>query len=275
MTGAPTNLGIVALPFEVSTSFRKGTAHGPDAILEELDRLDGFDFRLGRDPFKGVPRAVVKAHGPEIVDARIEQAVAGRVVSELLDSGGFPICLGGEHTVSLGPIRSARSRGELGVVQLDAHSDLRDAYEGNPLSHACVMRRVLDMDCRTLQLGIRSMCQEEATLVRERGLKIVPAWEVSAGTDWWRLVDGLPERVYLTVDIDYFDPADVPAVGTPEPGGPGWDETLAFLEYLFAVRNVVAADIVELMPGAGDESSVRLAARLLGFLVGLRFPRAG
>jgi agmatinase len=275
MTGAPTNLGIVALPFEVSTSFRKGTAHGPEAILDALDRLDGFDFRLGRDPLKGVPRAVVKAHGPEIIDARIEQAVAGRVVGELLDSGGFPICLGGEHTVSLGPIRAARARGELGVVQLDAHSDLRDAYEGNPLSHACVMRRVLDMDCRTLQLGIRSMCQEESALIRERDLKVVPAWDIPVCTDWWRLVDGLPERVYLTCDLDYFDPADVPAVGTPEPGGPGWDETLAFLEYLFAVRNVVAADIVELMPGAGDESSVRLAARLLGFFTGLRFPHAG
>ncbi len=272
---APTNLGIVALPFEISTSFRKGTAHGPEAILHELDRLDGFDFRLGYDPFHGVPRSVIKAHGPEIVDPRIEQAVAGRVVGEVLDSGGFPVSLGGEHTVSLGPIRAARARGELGVVQLDAHSDLRDAYEGNPLSHACVMRRVLDMDCRTLGVGVRSMCREEAALVVERDLAIVSARQVSTGVDWWRLTDGLPERVYLSIDVDYFDPADVPAVGTPEPGGPGWDETLAFLEHLFTVKNVVAADIVELMPGPGDESSVRLAARLLGFLTGLRFPRTG
>jgi agmatinase len=275
MSGAPTNLGIVALPFEVSTSFRQGTVHGPDAILHELDRLDTFDFRLGRDPYRGVPRSVIRPHGPEIVDPRIEQAVAGRVVGELLDSGGFPLCLGGEHTVSLGPIRAARARGELGVVQLDAHSDLRDAYEGNPLSHACVMRRALDMDCRTLQLGIRSLCREDAALIAGRDLPVVPPRTIAAGTGWWRLVDRLPERVYLTVDLDYFDPADVPAVGTPEPGGPGWDETLAFLEYLFSVRNVVAADIVELMPGPGDESSVRLAARLLGFLAGLRFPRAG
>jgi len=275
MSDAPANLGIVALPFEVSTSFRKGTSQGPEAILEEFDRLDHFDFRLGRDPFRGVPRTIVKPHGPEIIDPRIEQAVAGRVAGELLDNGGFPISLGGEHTVSLGPVRAARTRGELGVVQLDAHSDLRDAYEGNPLSHACVMRRVLDMDCRTLGLGIRSMCREEADLIARRGLDVVPAREITAGRDWWRLVDGLPERVYLTVDLDYFDPADVPAVGTPEPGGPAWDETLAFLEHLFSTKNVVAADIVELMPGPGDESSLRLAVRLLGFITGLRFPRAG
>ena len=274
MTGAPTNLGIVALPFEVSTTFGKGTVHGPDAILNELDRLDCFDFRLAREPFHGVPRSVIRPHGPELVDPRIQQAVAGRVVGELLDGSGFPICLGGEHTVSVGPVRAARARGELGVVQLDAHADLRDTYEGNPLSHACVMRRILDIDCPTLGVGIRSMCAEEARFIGEQGIAIIHSRMASTSTDWFRLLNDLPERIYITIDLDYFDPSEVTAVGTPEPGGPSWETTCAFLEYLFAVKNVVAADVVELMPGSNDGASVRLAARLVAMLTGLRFPAA-
>jgi agmatinase len=271
MSTPVTNLGIVALPFEVSTSFRKGTVHGPDAILNELDRLETFEFALGRDPFRGIPRTVVKPHGPELVDARIQQAVAGRVVGELLDGKGFPVSLGGEHTVSLGPIRAARARGELGVVQLDAHADLRDTYEGNPLSHACVMRRALDFDCALLGVGIRSMSEEEARFIRERGLDTVGARQVIAGNNWYGLLDKLPERIYLTIDVDFFDPADVPATGTPEPGGPSWNDAVSFLAHLFSVKDVVAADIVELMPCKDDDASIRLAARLVGLLVGLKF----
>jgi len=272
MSTPVTNLGIVSLPFEVSTSFRKGTVHGPEAILNELDRLETFEFALGRDPFHGVPRTVVKPHGPELVDPRIQQAVAGRVVGELLDGHGFPISLGGEHTVSLGPIRAARSRGPLGVVQLDAHADLRDSYEGNPLSHACVMRRVLEMDCGLLGVGIRSMSEDEARFISERGVDTVGARQVIAGSAWYSLLDKLPQRIYLTVDVDFFDPSDVPATGTPEPGGPSWDQAVSFLAYLFSVKDVVAADVVELMPCKDDDASVRLAARLVGLLVGLKFP---
>lgn len=271
MSTVPSNIGIIALPFEVSTSFRKGTIHGPEAILNELDRIDLFDFNLAKDPFKKISRTVIKPHGPELVDARIQQAVAGRVAGELMDGNGFPVSLGGEHTVSLGPVRAARARGPVGIVHLDAHADLRDSYEGNPLSHACVMRRILDMDCKILSLGIRSMSADEATYVEENGLQIVSALQVMASTDWYSKLDDLPHRIYLSVDLDYFDPSDVPAVGTPEPGGPGWYETVAFLNYLFSVKDVVAADIVELMPGDDDNASVRLAARLLGLIVGMRF----
>jgi len=271
MAAKVTNLGIVSLPFEVSTSFRRGTAHGPEAILNELERLDTFDLALGRDPFRGLPRTIVRPHGAELIDARIQQAVAGRVVGEIMDGKGFPISLGGEHTVCLGPIRAARARGELGVVQFDAHADLRDSYEGNPLSHACVMRRALDMDVKTLQVGIRSMCEDEARFVQERGLDIVGARQVIDDKSWYALLDKLPERIYVTFDIDFFDPADVPATGTPEPGGPSWDDAVSFLAHLFSVKDVVGADLVELMPGQGDDASVRLAARLVGLMTGLKF----
>ncbi len=272
MSGQPTNMGLVALPFEVSTTLGKGSIHGPDAVLNELDRLDSFNFDLARDPLRGIPRSTIRPHGPELVDARIQQAVAGRVVGEILDGDGFPICIGGEHTVSLGPVRAAHSRSDVGVVQMDAHADLRDTYDGNPLNHGCVMKRIIDMGCRTLGVGIRSMSEEEAVYIRDNSLPIVTAREVMAGTGWYGKLADFPEHIYLTIDLDYFDPADVPSVGTPEPGGPGWYQSVAFLQHLFATKHVVAADIVELMPGRYDDSSVRLAARLVGLLVGLRFP---
>jgi agmatinase len=166
--------------------------------------------------------------------------------------------------ISSTPILSARRR-------LDAHADLRDSYGGNPLSHACVMRRVLDMDCKTLGVGMRSMSDGEAVFIRERGIDVVGARQVLDGNDWYVLLDKLPERIYVTVDVDFFDPADAPAVGTPEPGGPSWEQAVAFLAHLNSVKNVVAADVVELMPGKDDEATVRLAARLVGLLVGLKF----
>jgi agmatinase len=272
MSVAYSHLGLVALPFETTTSFRKGTVKGPSALIKELDNLDHFDMTLGRDPFRGVPINVKYAHTKELRDPLMQQAMAGRAVSKLLDSNGFPLCIGGEHTVSLGPIRAARTRGTLGVVQLDAHSDLRNIYEDDYFSHACVMRRVLELDCSILGIGIRAMGEEEAEFAREHGLKHVEGRDAATSTRWYDLLNILPERVYLTIDMDVFDPQEVPAVGTPEPGGPGYDAVVSFLQHLFSVKDVVAADIVELMPCEGDEASIRLAARLAGIVTGLRFP---
>jgi agmatinase len=267
-----TGVSLVELPFEHTTSFMKGTAGGPAAIVRELAMLDGFDLSLGRNPFEALPAAVVQPYKGPPRDAFIEQAYSSRAVSALLDADTFPICLGGEHTVSIGPVRAARTRGPLGVVQLDAHADLRNTYEGDYFSHACVMRRVLEMDCRVVGIGIRTMCAEEAELVRSRGLRQVDGRTAATQTDWYSIIDDLPERVYLSVDMDVFNPEAVPAVGTPEPGGPGYHDIVPFLEYLFSTKQVVAADVVELMPKEGDAASLRFAARLIGTMVALRFP---
>jgi len=269
--GAPTHLGLVAMPFEASTSFLKGTQLGPTAIFGELRSMDTYEMRLGRDPFEGVPRDQFHAHDETMTDARLQQAFAHQVTDELLGRQGFPLGLGGEHTVSLGPIKAARARGALGIVQLDAHADLRDSYEGNPLSHASVMRRAVERDCQLLSVGVRAVSEEEATFAAEQGIELVDGKTAACSTDWYAHVEGLPERVYLTVDMDVFDPVEVPGVGTPEPGGPGFEAMAAFLRHLFAVKNVVAADIVELRPVEGDAASVRAAARLAGLITGYRF----
>jgi agmatinase len=273
MSPGCSHVGFVELPFEVSTSFQKGAAFGPRAIMHELKRLDGFDFMLGRDPFKNVHSKTIRPYEQGLRDPLFEQAYAARAVADLLDAGGFPIALGGEHTVSLGPIRVARMRGPLGILQLDAHADLRHMYEGNYMSHACVMRRALEMSCALLNVGVRTMCAEEVAFVKEARLKQVDGRTAAntARTDWYRVIDDLPERIYLTVDMDVFNPEDVPAVGTPEPGGPGYEAIVDFLSYVFKAKEVVAADLVELMPGGRDAASIRLAARLIGVIVGFKF----
>ncbi|MCP4599135.1 MAG: agmatinase family protein [Proteobacteria bacterium] len=275
MTAAPTHLGIISLPFEVSTSFLKGTREGPSAILHELESIDPFDFDLAKNPFEDLPHSFIHPHDAELDDSHLQQSLAYRAAREIIDSKGFPLSLGGEHSVSIGAIRAARSRGALGIVQLDAHADLRDEYEGNPLSHACAMRRAIEMDCSLVGVGIRAISREEAKFVERRGLRLrlVEGRKAALSTDWYKLLNTLPDRVYLTVDMDVFNPSEVPAVGTPEPGGPSYEAVTAFLHHLFKVKNVVAADIVELRPSGNSDPSVRLAARLAGLITGLRFKK--
>ncbi len=271
MNALPQHLGIISLPFEVSTSFLRGTAQGASAILDELDALDSYDFDLAGNPFDGVRRSIIHPHSSDMKDPNLVQTLGEQATRQIMDSKGFPLILGGEHTVSIGPIRAARFRGDLGIVQLDAHADLRDEYEVNPWSHACAMRRAVETGCSLLGVGVRALCEEEAQYASKRGFKIITGRQARESTDWYSSLDDLPSRVYLTIDMDVFDPQEVPAVGTPEPGGPGYQAVADFLYYLFNEKNVVAADIVELRPDAKRSASVRLAARLAGLIVGLRF----
>ena len=198
---------------------------------------------------------------------RVEAAVA-----QTLEREKWPLVLGGEHSITSGAVRACRAKyPELGVVQLDAHGDLRDTYEGSPWSHACVMRRIVDMGCPTVGIGIRSICAEEKALIRELKLPRWFAYEM-AGSEAWidEALAATPQQIFLTIDVDGFDPALIRATGTPEPGGMAWYPTLRFLRRLFAEREVVGADIVELAPQSGDHASdltvARLAYKLIGYL---------
>jgi agmatinase len=271
MMAKVTQVGFVELPYERTSSFIHGTERGPSALVKEIERMDGFDFALGKNPFKSYPKIFVRPYETAPSDPFMEQAYSARAVSALLDEQVFPFCLGGEHTVSIGPIRAVRTRGELGVVQLDAHADLRNTYQGDYFSHACVMRRVLEMDCRLVNVGVRTVSAEEAALIKTRGLTQVDGRTAATSTDWYGVVDDLPERVYLSVDLDVFNPEEAPAVGAPEPGGPGYHAVVGFIDYLFKQKEVVAADLVELTPGDNDAATLRLAARLIGKIIALRF----
>ena len=203
----PSRLTILGIPFEASTSFLKGTKEGPQAILNALKANENLSFnsKIICDPGETDPLAMESATYEAALDT--------------LKAGDFPLGLGGEHTVSLGLIRAAKGVSKIGVVQLDAHSDLREQYEGNRWSHACVMRRANEMGCPVLGIGIRAMCKEEADFASSKDdVNLVGGRQAAFSTDWYRLLDNLPSHIYLTVDMDAFDPTEVPAVGTPEPG---------------------------------------------------------
>ncbi len=258
--------GLIALPYERTTSFLKGTRFAPEVIIDELSNIDPFDFDLGVNPFEDLSVIVNTPHDSSVTNPVIQQTIAATAVNEMLIDNKFPVSIGGEHTVTLGPVLAAKSHGPLGVIQLDAHGDLRDHYEGSIYSHACIMRRIYETGCPTMGVGIRAICQEEADFIKHNKLKIVHAKTVINSKNWYSLIDDMPERIYLTIDMDFFDSSHVPALGTPETGGPSWEDAVDFITYLFKHKTVIAADIVEIKPGSEDAASIRMAARLIGLL---------
>jgi agmatinase len=183
---------------------------------------------------------------PGVVVERIAAAVAG-----ILALGKLPVVLGGEHTVTWGVIQGYLSTGhrDIGVVQLDAHADLRDTYEGDPLSHACVMRRVVEAGVSVFQLGTPALCQEKVAAREHFGVGHLDGEVLVPGRiTEVPLPDDFPAQVFFTLDADGIDPSVIPATGTPVPGGAGWYQTLALVESVARQRRIVGFDIMELAP---------------------------
>lgn len=261
---------ILPVPYEASTTYGKGTAGGPEAVRIASQQVELYDEVLDREPYQvGIhslpPMTFPTARG----EAALEQ------IRETLfphcRAGKWPVVIGGEHSLTTGVVRAVRERTpDVGIVQLDAHGDLRDTYEGSPWSHACVMRRLVEMGCPTVGVGMRSCCPEERDLIRTRALPRWFAHQVVGQTRWiGDAIAATPSRVFLTLDVDVFDPSIIPATGTPEPGGLGWYEVLAFLERLFAEREVVGMDVVELAPRpeahAADFTVAKLIYKAIGY----------
>jgi agmatinase len=262
---------VLPVPFERTTTYGKGTSLGPAAIVRASQAMELWDEELQSEPFRqGI--ATLPPYLPEAFEMGDAMAELAAEARRHLVAGKHLVTLGGEHSLTQGPVAAARDVcGEIGVVQFDAHADLREEFEGTPYSHASVMRRVVDLGIPTLAVGIRSLSAPEARLVEERRLPVLWGHELASAAERFpALLAQLPERVYLTFDIDYFDPALVPATGTPEPGGGAWYPTLALLRRLFQEKTVVAMDLVELAPIGGQPASDFLAAKLvykcLGYL---------
>lgn len=268
--------GVVVLPvpYEATVSYGGGTAKGPEAILRASTQVELYDEQLASEPFHAglfTDPMLDVSGGTEAVVRRIEARVG-----ELMDAGKWVVMLGGEHSITPGGVAAAAARHpELNLVQLDAHADLRQQYAGDRWSHACAMARCVDLGVPLTAIGIRNYSIDEARWMREGipGYRIVHAWEMEHETWMEKALDGLEEKpVYLTIDLDYFDPAIIPATGTPEPGGGAWWPTLRFLDKLIKRANVVACDLVELAPSPGLHHADFTAARLAYKLIGLRFP---
>jgi agmatinase len=261
-------VALLPVPYEATTSYGAGTRYGPEAILRASRHVELYDHELDDEPYRvGVhtfPMVELSAGGPEAALAELYQRYAAAC-----EGARFIITLGGEHTISQVPVLywAERLRDDLSVLQFDAHADLRASFHGTPWSHACVMRRVVDR-VKPVGVGVRAIDVEEKALIRERGLTMIYGEELT-GSGWIeRALAALRPNVYLTFDVDFFDPAIVPATGTPEPGGGTWAQALALLRRVFAERRVVAADVVELAPIAGLAAPDFLVAKLVYKMIG-------
>ncbi len=263
---------VLPVPFERTTSYGKGTRAGPEALLRASQYVELYDEELDAEP-AGEGVHTLAPFVPDAFDMAAALTEIEGVARRHLAAGKFLLTLGGEHSLTLATVRAARAvHGEIGVVQFDAHADLREAYEGTPYSHASVMRRVADEGIATFAIGVRSLSAPEAELIRRDGRPVI--WGHQLETAEERFADGLdrlPERVYLTFDLDFFDPSLVPATGTPEPGGGFWTPTTKLLRRLFEAKDVVAMDVVELAPIGGQPASDFVAAKLAYKCLGYRW----
>lgn len=251
---------IIPVPYEKTTSYGKGTLKGPSAILKASEHIENYDIELDREPF----RVGINVTKPITLPDKISGAV-----SKVLDDKKIPVLLGGEHSITPAAVSACRKKYKnLSVLQLDAHADLRSSYHGSKYSHACVMRRVLEI-CPAVQVGIRSMDISEAEFAKSSGQldKIHFAEKLE-------LVENigvqLSKDVYITLDIDVLDPGIMPATGTPEPGGLDYYEVLDILRGVAAQKNIVGFDLVELSPIRGlnhpDFTAAKLIYKLMGYI---------
>ena len=264
------------VPWEATTSYGGGTRLGPRAILEASRYIELYDQELDAEP--GAEMGVHTLPSLELTRAGAREAMdeLRHAYARIAEAAGdrFLLMLGGEHAVSAPAIlaQAARHPGRISVLQMDAHADLRPEYEGTPHSHASAMARVLP-EADVVAVGIRAVSREEVVLSRASDAStIVWAEEMRDGEGWMdRAVEALGDDVYLTFDVDYFDPSLVPSTGTPEPGGGEWHATLRFLRRVFQEKNVVAADVVELAPTPGLHAPDFLVAKLVYKLLAYRF----
>jgi len=262
---------ILPIPLDRTTSYVPGTRLGPHEILVASSHLELYDEETGTD-VHGI--GIFTLPEMELPFGTMEEVVREirRVTSEIVAREKFPFALGGEHSITSPVVAAiAEKHPGLSVLQIDAHADLRESYMGTRHNHACAMRRVLEF-ARCTQVGIRSLSPEEASALPTLPTEIFYDFNMRQPDGWIeRVVDSLSEHVYITIDCDGLDPAIMPAVGTPEPGGLTWYETLALLRRVTERRTVVGCDLVELCPIPGFFAPNFLCAKLIYKILSYRF----
>ncbi|HEY9767089.1 MAG TPA: agmatinase [Coleofasciculaceae cyanobacterium] len=275
-TYAAAKVVILPIPYEKTTTYRQGCQNGPEAIITASDQLEAYDIELGKEICQdiGIYTAQAIANtkiNPDITPEAAMEAIAARV-SELLSDGKFMIALGGEHSITAAIVKAYQQKlsQPFTVIQIDAHGDLRHCYEGSIYNHACVMRRVLDLGIPILPIGIRSICLEEAQLIKQQQIPVVWAKDIDRNSDWIEqaIANISTEKVFITIDLDGLDPSLMPGVGTPEPGGLNWYQLTKFLHRIFTQHQVIGCDVMELAPTSDSVVSEFIAAKLVYKLIG-------
>jgi agmatinase len=260
---------VLPVPYEKTVSYGHGTAKGPAAILKASSQLERWDGKSdpGKDGIYTWP-AIDCSREPEMVLEEI--AVSVRKILKLKK---LPVVLGGEHTVTWGVIKGYLDAGvnDFGVVQIDAHADLRDAYEGDKYSHASVMRRVVEAGIPLVQLGVRAFCEEERDARKKHKVLVHDAIDLVPGNvNKIQLPKSFPAKIFFTVDVDGIDPSVLPATGTPVPGGLGWYQTLSLFESVAKQRRIIGFDVMEYAPIEGfhayDFTAALLTYKLMGIV---------
>ncbi len=265
---ADSRIVVVPAPYDLTSTWVKGADKGPDALLRASANLELYDIETDSQVYRHGIFTDEPIAG-DLPPAKMVQAVRQRVQSHLTNNK-FTIVVGGEHSVSVGAVQAYAGRyPDMVVLQLDAHSDLRDEYEGSRYNHACVMARIREV-CPILQVGIRSMdISEKPALVEDR---VFFAEDIYGSAAWIDdVVAKLADRVYLTIDLDVFDPSIMPSTGTPEPGGLLWYDVLTLLETVCRRRTVVGFDVVELCPVETNWAPDFLAAKLIYKILSYKF----
>ncbi len=251
---------ILPIPYDGTSTYMKGADMGPEAIVEASYNLEFYDIETDSEIYK---------HGIYVADPVTEDTspeamaqVGYKVAKEWLAKGKFLVTLGGEHSISYGPIRAHSEKYEdLTILQIDAHADMRETYLGSPHNHACIMARAKEF-APVIQVGIRSMSIEEKVNIKPG--RVFWAHQVHRDPDWInKLIPLLTKNTYITIDLDGFDPALLPSTGTPEPGGVTWTQVFDLIWAVYEHSNIVGFDIVELAPNPAAPASDFVAARLL------------
>ena len=259
---------VIPVPYEKTVSYGGGTYLGPSHIMDASWQLEKWDGKSNP--------ADLGIHSQKAVDCNTEpNEVMNRIaaaVSSSIKNNAMPVIIGGEHAVTYGVVKGLLEAGckDFGLVQIDAHADLRDAYEGDPLSHASVMKRVVDLDIPLYQLGIRAFCEEEMETRKKHGVYYRDADDIAANqVQTITLPEDFPPNVFFTLDIDGMDPSIFPSTGTPVPGGLGWYQTLNLFESVAQQRNIIGFDLMEFAPIEGFHAYDFAAAQLIYKLMGI------
>ncbi|MDR2084221.1 MAG: agmatinase [Bacteroidales bacterium] len=260
---------VVPVPYDGTSTWIKGADKGPQAILEASENMELYDIETDSEVYlKGIHTNdnIVDVETPEELAVKLKP-----IIKKIFDDKKFPVILGGEHSVSIGAFQAiGESFENISILQLDAHSDMRDEYEGSKFNHACVMARGKEI-CPVTQVGIRSSCIEEKENIDPE--RIFYSHDIKYTKENWidKVVNQLSDNVYLTIDLDVLDPAFLPCTGTPEPDGLSYRDIINLIKKVIDKKNLVGMDVVELAPNEEMKASDFLASKLIYQILSYKF----